>query len=311
MGSKHFLCVAVCCVAMGASALTGQGDSPAGPLDTVSPVLTGINVLDAASIQASFSKNMLEPGVTVPENYALSGSGKGTFTDHPDLVAGSGPQTLTWSAGEMLDGGTVAITAAGVQDLVGNPLNPAQNSATGTGIGIAPVISNLVITPLQAAAGEIVTISFTVSEPLYGDPDVAVNGNPALWVAGGKAVDYTYDYAVQESDPLGMATVSIVAVDLAGNMGTLSDNMALEIVEGMPGLPLYGWPWVALLLLALGLFTMTCRRPALECGSRASAFSFATLSRCGLRRPRCFSRRYEQESQSASRACALVCPTWV
>lgn len=136
----------------------------------------------------------------------------------------------------MQDSASITVTATGLQDLAGNPMDPAHSSASCAGIGIAPVFADLLVTPSQASVGDTVTITFTCSESLNGNPDVTVNGHDATWVSGGKAVNYTYEYEVQSGDPLGMALVSVTGFDLAGNVGSLSSDAALEIVEEEAGL---------------------------------------------------------------------------
>jgi len=53
-------------------------------------------------------------------------------------------------------------------------------------------------------------------EDLDGDPIVTVNGNPATVVSGTKATNFTCEYVVLVSDPLGAATITISGFDAAG-----------------------------------------------------------------------------------------------
>ena len=248
-------------VSLGAHALTGSGDSGTNPLETVLPMLNSVSAVTERSLSATFSEPMLAPGVTTPGSYAASGAGAGTLTAHPTAVSGDGPYALTWTAGEMQNGASVTVTATGVQDLVGNPIDSAHNGASGTGIGVAPVFSNVAANPAQAAVGDTVTITFTASETMDGDPVVTINGHEATWVSGGKAVDFTYRYVVQESDPLGMAGISVTGFDLAGNMGSLSDNAAVEIIEEQAGIfPLHVWPLIVALVFAAAAVLLRKRR---------------------------------------------------
>jgi len=248
-------------VSFGAQALTGSGDSASGALETVPPTLNAVSTVTERSLSATFSEPMLAPGVATPGNYAASGLGLGTLSVNPDGVSGTGPYILSWSSGEMLDGETVTLTVVGLQDAVGNPINPAHNSASGTGIGITPVFTNLAANPVQASTGEKVTITFTSSESLNGDPSVTVNGHDATWVSGSKAVDFTYEYEVQPGDPLGMANVLVTGFDPAGNLGSLNSDMVLEIVDEQAGLPLYAWPAGFALLIAGIVLLAKRRRP--------------------------------------------------
>jgi hypothetical protein len=146
-----------------ASALKGNGGSAIGALDTVPPALTAVSPVSGQSLAVSFSKPMFAPGVTTPANY-----------------------TLTWTSGEMRDGEPVTVTVAGVQDAAGNLIDPTANRAQCAGQGVPPVFANLQATPAQAKAGDLVTLTFTASEPLDGDPTVSVNGHEAAFARGGK-----------------------------------------------------------------------------------------------------------------------------
>ena len=249
----------VFCLGSGAFAVSGSGDSATGPLETVQPVVQSAAALTEQSISVSFSEPMLAPGVTTPANYTLSMPGAGSLAAHPDGVAGSGPFTLHWAAGEMLDGAPVTVTVSGMQDLAGNPVNPAAAAAATTGIGSVPVVSGLSATPEKAGAGEAVEISFTVSETLPAEPTVTVNGNPAFFTGLAKDGDYTYTYIVDIGDPLGPAAVSVTAVDGAGNTGGLSDTAALVIVRATAGMPMRAWP-AAPALAAAALLVLVRRR---------------------------------------------------
>ncbi len=254
---SSLMVVAVC---LGAGALTGNGDSGPIPLETVSPTLNSVAAVTDQSLSATFSEPMLGPGVTTPINYAVSGVGVGTLDPIPSGVAGSDPYTLTWTEGEMRNGALVTLTATGLQDVVGNPIHPAHNSASGTGIGIAPVFSNLAVNPAQASVGDTVRITFTASEPMAAHPLVTVNGHEATWVSGKTDKVAIIEYALLlVFAEIGRADISVTGSDLAGNIGTLSNNTALEIVEQEAELPLYAWP-AGLALLAAGIILLAKRR---------------------------------------------------
>jgi formylglycine-generating enzyme required for sulfatase activity len=239
-------------------ALTGSGDSPAGALETVPPVLDAITVTSDASVEAAFSEPLLAPGGDVPGNYTLSGLGAGTLTPTPDSVTGSGPYGLLWSSGEMLDGGPVTLTVNGVQDALGNPIDTGANSASATGMGIPPVFSGLTVTPTIAGPGDTVSISFSASEDLDTEPTVSVNGNLANFTGSAKATSFAYEYTVEDTDPMGTAAIEISGFDPAGNLGTLSGSFT--IIEAAT-LPLSIWPAAIALFLA-GLVVLLRRRGA-------------------------------------------------
>ena len=148
-----FYLVALCVfVSLSAGALTDSGASPITPLDTVSPTLESATAVMDAGVSATFSEAMRAPGVTDAGNYAVSGLGVGTLTPAPSSVSG-GPAvvTLDWVAGEMRDSVALTLTVSGLQDAVGNPINPGANSASFAGKGTAPMFSVLQVTPGQAS----------------------------------------------------------------------------------------------------------------------------------------------------------------
>ncbi len=256
-------------LSMNAYALTGSGESETVALETVSPTLDSVSAVTERSLSATFSEPMLAPEVADPDKYAVSGLGAGTLFSSPVSVSG-GPVsvTLEWVLGEMRNGVSLYLTASGVQDALGNPINPAANSAVCNGLGVAPVFSELTVLPTKAAAGDTVTISLNASETLQADPEVTVNGHPATSIYI-KTGGYIFEYEVQEDDLLGLAVIEVSGADLAGNLGTLSDNDALEITQDVEGLPLPGWPWAAALLLAMGMLFLARRRFIVEAPSQA------------------------------------------
>ena len=253
---------------LSALALTGADVSPVTPLETVSPTVQSAAALTERSLSVTFSEPLLAPGAAAPGNHVVSGAGRGMLAPSPDTVTGSGPYTLTWTAGEMRDGAAVTVTVSGVQDAVGNPLLSAGASASATGLGVAPVFSGLSATPSLATVDDTVAIAFTVSEPLDGDPVVLVNGRPAAWVSGDKATDFTYHYEVAVGDMPGMASLSVSGYDLAGNLGLLNDASLLEITGTEAGLPAHSWPFAFLLLVTGAAVLLRARRTGMS-GGRA------------------------------------------
>ncbi len=257
---KVFVSAIGVCLAFNAVAVTGIGTSSTTPLETMSPSLQSVLAVTEKRLSATFSEAMLTPDSTTPGNYIVSGLGVGTLVPSPTSVSG-GPAvfTLDWASGEMRDGVSLTLTVSGMQDAVGNPINSAANNASCAGRGAAPVFSDLMVMPPKAGLGERVAITFSVSETLQADPEVTINGHPAT-APYGKAETYLYEYEVQEDDPLGMAVIHISSADLAGNVGTLNNTSALEILEESEDLPLWGWPFAAALLLVLGLMLLWRRR---------------------------------------------------
>jgi len=247
----------------GAGALTGTGQFTR-PLETVRPTVVFVTAGTTASLSVSFSETMRAQGTFSPENYTVSGAGAGTLTAHPNTVTGpltaqqpypfpgTDPRFLTWSSGEMRDGVPLTVTVTNVQDAVGNPIKFSGSSAQCPGKGIAPVLSHLAARPARALAGDEVTLSFTSSEPLQNDPVLTVNGYAASFT-GSSGNYYTFSYVLQDNERPGMAAIAVSGFDLAGNLGALNSNTALEVLEW--GMPLTAWP-AALLMLVIGIWVL-------------------------------------------------------
>jgi hypothetical protein len=126
---------------------------------------------------------------------------------------------------------------------------------------IAPVFSDFAVLPAQASGGDIVTITFSVSETLAAHPTVTVGGHDALYVSGGKAAeDYTYQYYVEMDDLGGMAVVLVTGSDALGNSGLLVEVDSLEITNIGP-VPVRAW-LVGLVLFAVAILVISRRRRA-------------------------------------------------
>ena len=150
------------------------------------------------------------------------------------LTAPSGKAyRLTWSAGEMLDGGDITITAANVADTVGNPIG-ASNSATNVGgaIGSAPTVTAVRINRGSVNRSEVREISVQFSEDVSATLDAGdltlydqTNGLPVNVAAATVSYDAgtntaTWDLAaVTLADAYYQATLSAAGIaDPAGNL---------------------------------------------------------------------------------------------
>lgn len=122
------------------------------------------------------------------------------------------------------------------------------DSATAALETVPPLFSGLIVSPPQAAQGEIVTLQFSASEALEDDPVVTVNGNPATRTA---KTAYSYEYIVLGTDPLGPVDIAVSGFDLLGNPGAASAPAALTILPLAPQVPLRAWP-AGVALLAVG-----------------------------------------------------------
>lgn len=95
-----------------------------------------------------------------------------------------------------------------------------------------PTFTNITAIHAAAKCGDTVTIKFTASETLSGNPTVTVNGN-AVSNLTHNGNDYTCTYTVgdRNHDPAGEATIHISGYDLDGNFGEVTDTEALWIVD--------------------------------------------------------------------------------
>lgn len=219
------------------------GPGAAVTVDNTLPVLASLGVTpplatlgQIVSIAFTASESLsANPFVSVNGHAAMYASNVGLNYSYLYTVQGTDPE------------GPATIVLSGV-DLAGN----AGGSSLGGGELIidstAPVFSNVVVDPAEASAGTLVAISFTSSEAITDDPIVTVNGNPATRTA--KAA-FAYEYTVLPTDPIGPATIEVSGLDLAGNAGMASSNVALVIVPNAPSVPLPAWP-LGVLLAAVG-----------------------------------------------------------
>lgn len=201
--------------------------------DTTAPTVSSVTVQTGLTVDVTFSEAM-GTGVTTVSNYTVSGTGKGTLANNPNSVALVSGNTyrLTWSTGEMLNGGNITITVANAQDSAGNTIgSPNSGTHTGGAIGVAPTVT---INQAGAQADPTGTspINFTVvfSESVsnFATGDVAITGT-----AGGTKTatvtgsGTTYNVAVTGMTTAGAVIASInagVATDAAGNGNTASTS---------------------------------------------------------------------------------------
>lgn len=219
--------VATAIGAASARASSSYADSAPGALETVRPTVTSLSVNATREVVVTFDEPVA--GADIPANYTLSGHA-GTLAAAPDAAASSGGNayTLTWSSGEMLGGGDVTVTVAGVQDLVGNPVSLAANTASAASVFDAPV-PGTASPPATAAAAPIVVpfggatdassgIAFVELWSRFGDGSTP-------WTHTGLSVSSasgSFDFAPPGEPPAnhGIYHFDLVAQDNAGNRST-------------------------------------------------------------------------------------------
>ena len=202
----------------------------------VAPTVSTVAVATGVTVNVTFSE-LMGAGVTTAANYTVSGTGKGSLSDHPTSVAlVSGMEyRLTWTAPEeMFNGGDITVTVgSGVKDLGGNAVGtPNSGTATAGGIGVAPTISLLDnffnanpgatcdVTFDDVMGASVLTASnFTVSGA--GRNTLAVNPDSVTLVSGNK---YTLTWAAGAPTVAKAFNVACVALDAAGNACSTTYN---------------------------------------------------------------------------------------
>lgn len=206
--------------------LMGNASTPA-PNTNITFDSTAVAITGTAPVASSFVRTA-QVSYTLSEQ-AASGSVTFTRTDTPaspqsfaltgdNLTAGVHANIDTLLA--LVDGAVYTVSFNAV-DLAGNPATTVSNASVACDT-TAPTLSRVSIAssnadPTKAEVGNMVTVSFTSSEPI-ATPTVTVNGNAAS-VTGG-TTDWSATYTVQAGDALGQLTFSISAFnDRAGNSG--------------------------------------------------------------------------------------------
>jgi len=207
-------------------------DKTAPEFSNIAPTPALAKVGTVVTITFTVSESLIaNPTVTVNGHAAAYASNSGLDYTYTYTVDVSDPE------------GNATIEVVG-SDLAGNA-NSLSDSSGLTVDKTAPEFSDLVVTPSEARPEETVRISFTSSESLLEDPEVTINGIPAI--PDGSKDDYNFNYLVSELDSEGPAVIEIQGQDLAGNTGVLSNSIALTIA---PRLPVHAWPAVVALVVA-------------------------------------------------------------
>jgi len=180
---------------------------------TVNPTIAkiGTNLTITFTVSEALQGN---PTVTVAENGATFNSkvdNDYTYIYTVQGTEGEGDKTVNVSA----------------TDLAGNP-GSANTTVTFDFTG--PEISNLTVNPTTAKAGTNLTITFTVSEALQGNPTVTVAGNGATFNSK-VGNDYTYIYTVQGTEGEGNKPVNVSVIDVAGNPGSANTTVIFDFTE--------------------------------------------------------------------------------
>ena len=177
-------------------------------LDEIPPQAAAVNVTGARTVDVTFNEAM-GAAVTAASSYLLSGPGKGSLTANPDSVALVAGDTyrLTWSTGEMFDGGDITVTISSAQDLAGNVIGmPDSGTDLGAGIGTPPVITLLGPNPVLLQCGAAYSdAGATASDNVDGN----ITANIATVNPVNQAVPNVYTVTYNVSDAAGNAAAQV------------------------------------------------------------------------------------------------------
>ena len=229
---------------------TGGGDPPQ---------VVSATPQDSTTVQVIFNEAMTDNGALVaPANYTFTGGGVALTASS---VLRVGEATVDVTVNEMTDGAAymahVETGPMGPTDLVLNHVDPVDNTAGFTGIGIAPVVSIDSVSPPYAKDGDTVTVQVTATDnvAVVGNPLVTLNGT-AMAHQGTVGNTYTYTLTLPGGSTEGAATIVDSADDAAGNSGADVDTTSLTIDNTPPSAPVVSgvtpvatlmptWTWVS------------------------------------------------------------------
>jgi len=186
--------------------------------DTQQPTIASVTVESELTVLVQYSKDMTGGyGTDDVNNYAVSGSGIGTFGPNPvsvEMVSGT-VYRLTWERpDEMFNGGDITITVdPNIEDSAGNFMGmPNFGTDFGGAIGEAPVLTlNGSDELLECGVDTFVEAGATAEDNVDGAVTVAITG----------------DDLVNDALP-GVYVVEYDAVDAAGNPAYASRTITVE-----------------------------------------------------------------------------------
>lgn len=183
-----------------------------------STTVSSVTVKTGLTVEVAFSAAM-GTGAETAANYSVAGTGRGSLAANPDSVAlkAGSTYTLTWTSGEMRNGGDITIAVDHALDAHGLSLG-TPNSATDAGhaIGVAP------------------TATFTYL------PSAATNQDVVVTLVPSEAVTVTNNGGALTRTFTGNGSFEFQFTDAAGNTGTATaevtwiDKLSPQVIGTLP-----------------------------------------------------------------------------
>lgn len=214
-------------------------------IDATPAYVVSVTVTQSLEVEVEFSEPMSLTGLDTPENYTISGDGKGTLSDHPSLVTvlDNKHVRLNWNSGEMKNGGDVTITVNNVFDAQGNPIGD-PNSATHSGSGVGGFPPQLV--SIEIKGPRLIHVKFSEDMRETGVESALEPDNYQWWIDNPpgnvptqveKVSVFPPTYAISWTTGVGISEGQEVTVqvdnvqDLAGNLIDPLNNTASDIFD--------------------------------------------------------------------------------
>ncbi len=215
-------------------------------LDTIPPTFSGISLAQAGE---SGSVDLLWPqateGTSLPVRYRVYvGTDQGTLFSGTPMARVA--YTSTRCASGVLAQHCVTGLTNGVTYWFGVRAEDGAQNVDGNTVALSavpadtapPQFSSLAVTPAVATLGDVLSVSFTVSEPLAIDPQVTLDSDglgteAPLRLSSVSGLRYTYEYGVSGGEAEGSRTITLRAVDLASNDGVTTTAVLFDFTQDL------------------------------------------------------------------------------
>lgn len=196
-------------------------------VDHTAPYVVDVQVHSGTEIDVVFSEAM-DLSVLTISNYQLSGTGKGTLDESPAYVAAVSETTyrLTWTTGEMKNGGDVNVRVFSATDIIGNTIaTPNNDTDTGGAIGVQPQVDAVTLADPNPSNGQTVHFTVTFTEDVT---NVDTSGYSDFYIEAGSIADASVTGVTGSGDTYtvtvdtGSATTGTVSIGVTNNL-TITD----------------------------------------------------------------------------------------